>query len=179
MPPAPSALTLALGVAAARALESLGVDRVDLKWPNDLVWRDRKLGGVLVETTSAGGRFVVVAGIGVNVRLPQGFDLGDGGPAWSRGVADVAAAGAGACIADVAAAMIPAFAAALAAFAEAGFAPLAAAYNRRNWLGGRDALIDGERVRCAGVAADGRLVTSRGPVSSGEVIPVDIIEARA
>lgn len=179
MPPVPSALSLALGVAAAGALESLGVDAVALKWPNDLVWRDGKLGGLLVETSHSRGRFVVVAGIGVNVRLPADFQLDDCQPGWSRGPADLAAAGVDASIADVAAAMIPAFAAELRRFGDAGFAPLADAYNRRNWLADRDALIDGERVRCAGVDSEGRLGTDRGPVSSGEIMPLDTTETRA
>jgi BirA family transcriptional regulator, biotin operon repressor / biotin---[acetyl-CoA-carboxylase] ligase len=61
-------LTTAVGVACARGLEeSTGID-VFLKWPNDLVVRDRKVGGILVETRVtdffAG---VAVAGIGINV----------------------------------------------------------------------------------------------------------------
>ncbi len=47
-----SALTLALGVGVLDALATLGVDEVMLKWPNDLVARDAKLGGLLVETMS-------------------------------------------------------------------------------------------------------------------------------
>lgn len=43
-------LALALGVAVAEALESFVSATVALKWPNDLVAQDRKLGGILVET---------------------------------------------------------------------------------------------------------------------------------
>ncbi|MEM7613110.1 MAG: biotin--[acetyl-CoA-carboxylase] ligase, partial [Pseudomonadota bacterium] len=49
MPDQIAALTLALGVCVARTLESLGLGDAMLKWPNDLVWQDRKLGGILVE----------------------------------------------------------------------------------------------------------------------------------
>ena len=45
-----SALTLALGLGVIDALESLGVTGVQLKWPNDLVAADGKLGGILTET---------------------------------------------------------------------------------------------------------------------------------
>src|SRR5690606_7215621 len=40
-----AALPLAAGVAARRAVRNACGVEVGLKWPNDLVWRDRKLGG--------------------------------------------------------------------------------------------------------------------------------------
>jgi len=69
-PPTFSALSLAVGVSAARALKRFGAD-VKLKWPNDLMWDHRKLGGVLIEMRgeSAGPAHVVI-GIGVNMRMP-------------------------------------------------------------------------------------------------------------
>ena len=60
-------LSLAVGVAAARALAATGADGVGLKWPNDVVWRDRKLGGVLIEGSVSGRVWTVVIGVGVNV----------------------------------------------------------------------------------------------------------------
>ena len=57
--PPDSSLALALGVAIAESLESFVSDRVQLKWPNDLVAQNRKLGGILIETSSQanlGGR---------------------------------------------------------------------------------------------------------------------------
>ena len=60
-------LSLAVGVAAARALVAAGAGGVGLKWPNDVVWRDRKLGGVLIEGSVSGRVWTVVIGIGVNV----------------------------------------------------------------------------------------------------------------
>lgn len=61
-------LSLAAGVAAARALRALGAREVALKWPNDLVHRGAKLGGILVETCSSGGDTLAVIGIGINLR---------------------------------------------------------------------------------------------------------------
>lgn len=56
-------LPILIGVACAEALESLaGVD-VRMKWPNDLLIDDEKVGGILVER---GGGWIV-AGVGVNV----------------------------------------------------------------------------------------------------------------
>ena len=42
-------LSLAVGVAVVRALEAEGFAGVELKWPNDLVYRHLKVGGILVE----------------------------------------------------------------------------------------------------------------------------------
>jgi BirA family biotin operon repressor/biotin-[acetyl-CoA-carboxylase] ligase len=70
-PPTFSALGLAVGVAAIRALRSLGLEGVGLKWPNDLVWQNRKLGGILIEMRGeSAGPTQVVIGIGVNMRMP-------------------------------------------------------------------------------------------------------------
>lgn len=64
-------LSLAVGVAVARALENMSVAGVRLKWPNDILAADGKLGGILVETMMAGDAQVAVIGIGLNVRLPR------------------------------------------------------------------------------------------------------------
>lgn len=65
-------LSLAVGVAAVRALEAAGASAVRLKWPNDIVWKNRKLGGILVEGSVSGGVWTAVIGIGVNVRAATG-----------------------------------------------------------------------------------------------------------
>lgn len=60
-------LPLIVGVAAAEGIESVVPEaHVRVKWPNDLLIDDRKLGGILTERSA--GR--VVVGIGVNVRPP-------------------------------------------------------------------------------------------------------------
>jgi BirA family transcriptional regulator, biotin operon repressor / biotin---[acetyl-CoA-carboxylase] ligase len=65
-----SALGLVIGVCALRALRELGVGAAALKWPNDLVIGERKLGGVLIELRAeATGPACVVVGIGLNVAL--------------------------------------------------------------------------------------------------------------
>lgn len=71
MPAELSALSLALGVCVVRALRELGAVDVQLKWPNDVVHGHRKLGGLLLQMRSeAGGPAYVVAGLGLNLRLP-------------------------------------------------------------------------------------------------------------
>jgi BirA family biotin operon repressor/biotin-[acetyl-CoA-carboxylase] ligase len=64
-------LSLAVGVATVRALKRAGVAGIGLKWPNDLLWEDRKLGGILLEATGeAHGSLAVVVGLGLNRYLP-------------------------------------------------------------------------------------------------------------
>jgi len=65
-------LSIAVGVAAAEALHGLGFAEVGLKWPNDLIARDRKLGGILIEFGGEDAGVVrAVIGIGINVRMPE------------------------------------------------------------------------------------------------------------
>jgi BirA family biotin operon repressor/biotin-[acetyl-CoA-carboxylase] ligase len=63
-----AALSLVAAVAVVRALRSLGARRVSLKWPNDLVVGEAKLGGILVETRSQNGVTRAVIGVGINCR---------------------------------------------------------------------------------------------------------------
>ena len=64
------ALSLAVGVAIARALKRAGGLGVGLKWPNDIWFEDRKIGGVLIELRAeASGPAHVVIGVGLNVSL--------------------------------------------------------------------------------------------------------------
>jgi len=63
---------LRAGAAVVGVLRSLGGDpAVGLKWPNDLWWQDRKIGGILCERDAAG----TVIGIGLNLRDPEVGDF--------------------------------------------------------------------------------------------------------
>ena len=54
----------------ARAWSRAGAAGVTLKWPNDIWFEDRKIGGVLIELQAeAGGPAHVVIGVGINVAL--------------------------------------------------------------------------------------------------------------
>lgn len=67
-----SGLSLAVGVAMVRALHAQGVAGVTLKWPNDILWNGKKLGGVLIEVSGQeGGQYAIVIGIGLNLNLPD------------------------------------------------------------------------------------------------------------
>lgn len=75
-----SGLAAVNGLAVLKALEKQGLaNEIGLKWPNDLVARGRKLGGILVEAARDNdGKPFAVCGIGVNVNYtPQ--EVPDGG----------------------------------------------------------------------------------------------------
>ncbi|GGC09771.1 bifunctional ligase/repressor BirA [Marinobacterium zhoushanense] len=64
-------LSLGVGLALREGLRRIGVEDVQLKWPNDLLSRGRKLGGILVEVSGdAAGECEVVIGVGLNVAMP-------------------------------------------------------------------------------------------------------------
>ena len=68
------ALGLVIGVCALRALREHGADAVGLKWPNDLLIGERKLGGVLIDLRAeSAGPACVVIGIGLNLALGPAF----------------------------------------------------------------------------------------------------------
>jgi BirA family transcriptional regulator, biotin operon repressor / biotin---[acetyl-CoA-carboxylase] ligase len=64
------ALGLVIGVCELRALRTLGISHAKLKWPNDLMVDDKKLGGILIELRAeSDGPAYVVIGVGLNVAL--------------------------------------------------------------------------------------------------------------
>jgi BirA family biotin operon repressor/biotin-[acetyl-CoA-carboxylase] ligase len=68
-------LTLVAGMPVVKALRHWSV-LATLKWPNDVVFRERKIGGVLCEGVYRHDTFWVIVGIGVNTnvsldRLPE------------------------------------------------------------------------------------------------------------
>jgi BirA family biotin operon repressor/biotin-[acetyl-CoA-carboxylase] ligase len=70
MPRDVGSLSLAIGVCVVRALAKLGVTDLQLKWPNDVLLADAKLGGILIELRAeAAGPACAVIGIGLNVAL--------------------------------------------------------------------------------------------------------------
>lgn len=67
-----SGLSIAAGVAIVRALKSIGVEGVELKWPNDVLHGGRKLAGILVDLRGeVDGPTHIVVGVGLNVRLNE------------------------------------------------------------------------------------------------------------
>jgi BirA family biotin operon repressor/biotin-[acetyl-CoA-carboxylase] ligase len=67
-----SGLSLAVGVALARAMRALGARGIGLKWPNDVLLGGDKLAGILIELTGDMlGPAAAVIGVGVNVRAGE------------------------------------------------------------------------------------------------------------
>jgi BirA family biotin operon repressor/biotin-[acetyl-CoA-carboxylase] ligase len=72
-----SGLSLAVGVALIRALNSVGIHGVQLKWPNDVLVFDehqqgKKLAGILIELQGdMDGPSAAVIGVGINLNLPE------------------------------------------------------------------------------------------------------------
>lgn len=66
-----SGLSLGVGVAVVRALKKLGAQDVHLKWPNDILTKQGKLAGMLIEAQGDMlGPSTVVIGIGLNYTMP-------------------------------------------------------------------------------------------------------------
>jgi len=158
-------LSLAVGVALARALEAEGFHGVALKWPNDLVYANRKLGGILIELSGdALGPSLAVIGVGLNVRLPASArrDI-------SQAVTDLTSIARAreidrnVLLAGIAAELTKL----LERYAREGFAPFMAEWQRRHALHRkpvRVVLPDGSSARgeVVGVDADGALVLDDG-----------------
>jgi BirA family biotin operon repressor/biotin-[acetyl-CoA-carboxylase] ligase len=66
-------LSLAAGVAVAQSLQEIGLGQVALKWPNDILLEQKKLGGILLEIQGdPSGVCQIVIGVGINVRMKAG-----------------------------------------------------------------------------------------------------------
>lgn len=66
-----SGLSLGVGLAVVQALSACNAEGVTLKWPNDILYRDAKLGGILVELRGDPEKAQAVIGIGLNLCLPD------------------------------------------------------------------------------------------------------------
>ncbi|MEE9327589.1 MAG: biotin--[acetyl-CoA-carboxylase] ligase [Cocleimonas sp.] len=64
-----SLIGLIAGIATAEALTDCGVSGHGLKWPNDIYWQSKKLGGILIERSNQSERLII--GIGLNISLTE------------------------------------------------------------------------------------------------------------
>jgi len=146
-----SGLSLALGVIVLRALDRLGVAGAGLKWPNDLLSEQGKLGGILVELS---GEYqepcAAVIGIGLNLRLTEALRAQAGQPSN-----DLAALSGGTPPDRnrVAAALIHALVDGLAEFERDGFAGFAQAYRPYDVLLGKSLHLTGALGELDGIGA--------------------------
>lgn len=158
-------LSLAVGVAVARALEACGAGGIALKWPNDILFvtegRYAKLGGILVELQGERRSMLAVIGIGLNLQLPA---TGEFPASFAYPVASLAQA-----LSpvpdrhDLLAQMLVELAAVLDRFSAGGFAALRDEWLTRNaWQDRpvrllRDGVVEQEGI-CRGADADGALL---------------------
>lgn len=175
-PAALGALSLAAGVAALRALRRLGLQGLALKWPNDIVYGAKKLGGILIDLRGeAAGPAYVVVGVGINLRLPpamkealageglEATDLAEIGPVPGRSYA--------------VSALINELALALEEFGARGMSAFADEWQGADALANRPVrVLQGEQTLeglARGVDADGALLLDAGDgrrrILSGEV----------
>ena len=161
-----SGLSLAVGLAVAQALH----DDLQLKWPNDIWYQQRKLAGILIETSplaaSPAGRYVVI-GVGVNMAAP-------GAQGLSTAAACLHELRPGMDAAQALARVLPGLVALVKGFEMRGFAPYKMAFEQRDGLSGLQVnLSDGQTGLASGVDENGSLLvhTSAGlqKISSSEV----------
>lgn len=62
-------LSIAVGISLIETLKSEGINDLQLKWPNDVLYKRQKLAGILVESRFGKNQNTVV-GIGLNFKLP-------------------------------------------------------------------------------------------------------------
>jgi BirA family biotin operon repressor/biotin-[acetyl-CoA-carboxylase] ligase len=162
-----SGLSLAVAVAVARALESLGAGPVGVKWPNDILLGERKLGGILIEMSGDYlGPSAAVIGVGLNVRLPEAalrsIKTLRGAPA-----ADLSSMGLAPSRTVLLARLLGSMAGVLRAFEKEGFAPLRKEWLAHHaWQGRKVALKVADRSiaqgEAVGVGDDGALLLRSG-----------------
>ncbi len=155
-------LSLAAGVAMMRALAQHGVPDAGLKWPNDVLWRGRKLAGILIEMQGDMlGPSAAVVGIGLNCRMPAAL-LGR----IDQPAVDIAtAAGAAPHRSRLFASLLAELERVFTEFARAGFAPFRDEWQGHDVYRGKPvkiALPDGGIVNgtAAGVAENGALLVA-------------------
>jgi BirA family biotin operon repressor/biotin-[acetyl-CoA-carboxylase] ligase len=164
-----SGLSLAVGLSVAQSLHP----HVNVKWPNDLWYQDRKLGGILIETATWDGERYAVIGVGINLLAPPVEGLRTPAAGLREFLPDVEAT---AVLGQIAPALIKA----ILRFSTEGFAPMLSGYTSRDALLGREVVCtDGTIGVAGGVDATGALClqTTSGVkrVTSAEVSvrPVD------
>lgn len=181
------ALTLAIGVGIVDALQSLGIHGVRLKWPNDIVALDGKLGGVLTEVQAgAAAGVTVVTGIGLNVDLPPELDFAAESD-WAHRVIDLKSVRPDYPKRElIAAALIGSLHSVMATFQGRGFEAFIEDWRENDWLRGRKITVDLDDRKidgiAAGVDADGALLVETGTgqsrIISGSIILAGLTGSR-
>jgi BirA family transcriptional regulator, biotin operon repressor / biotin---[acetyl-CoA-carboxylase] ligase len=150
-------MSLVVGLAIASVLENLGAKELALKWPNDVLLQQRKLGGVLIELIQRPQRTEFVVGFGINVALTAEEVQSIGQP-----VSDLHGAGVTAGRSALAVACVKAVSSYINLFESQGFAPFVSAFNDIHLYQGKTCtLIQGNQHivgRVDGIGLDGELI---------------------
>ena len=64
-----NALSLLAGLKTTIAVDKIFGKSVELKWPNDLIYKSKKVGGILIESENFEDRFLTIVGIGLNLKV--------------------------------------------------------------------------------------------------------------
>lgn len=181
-------LSLAVGAAVVEGLRQLPIDdptRLALKWPNDILLDDGKLGGILIETAASSPQAsAVVIGIGLNLRgTPTPLSDATETSPRPRSLPPTSLAAAlrhadpqpspSALLTDVLAAVMGTLASMLEQFSASGFAGFQARWWAMHRFAGRAvSIIDGDREQLQGIAvgvdAWGRLLVETTADEQGE-----------
>jgi BirA family biotin operon repressor/biotin-[acetyl-CoA-carboxylase] ligase len=172
-------LTLAIGVGVIGALRELEVEGVSLKWPNDIVANDSKLGGILTEVQAGKTNGVtVVTGIGLNVDIADQMDFGAESD-WAHMPVDLKSIKADPPGRErIAATLINNLYVTFRRFQDAGLAGFMDEWQQLDWLLGREITVELPDKQTTGIAAgigeDGTLLVDsangRVRVLSGSII---------
>ncbi len=172
-------LTLAIGVATVGALQRLDVADISLKWPNDIVALDGKLGGILTEVQAGGlDRVTVVTGIGLNVDIAGRLDMGAESE-WAHRPVDLKRlVGRPPPRELLAGTLVDHLFLVFRRFDEHGLAAFMDDWRKHDWLCGREITVDMPDRQVSGIAAGVDdsgvlLVETRGgtiPVISGSIV---------
>jgi BirA family biotin operon repressor/biotin-[acetyl-CoA-carboxylase] ligase len=178
------ALTLALGLGAIGALEELGAHGIELKWPNDLIALEGKLGGILTEVQQQSAAAVmVVAGIGVNVDVRGQLDFGVETDRALQAVNLKDICNPQPSFVETAGQLTSHLLRAFVDFETSGFAATANRWARYDWLLGREVRIDtvGQQFSGigAGIADDGALLVDTPETGIRRVLSGTIVMAGA
>jgi len=67
-------LNIVISLAVIRVLETYNIPELSIKWPNDIMSANKKIGGILIENSIKGdGTIISIVGLGLNINQTQ-FD---------------------------------------------------------------------------------------------------------
>jgi len=169
-------LSLACALAVLRSLRKLSYKGGQVKWPNDVLFNDKKLAGILLEVSGdVSGPCKIVIGIGLNTDMPS-----EAGKSIDQPFSDLISVNGEAIDRNlIASVLVSEMVVIIREFERSGFSSLVG-----EWMGADVYLGRGIEVRsahtaqfglCAGVDDAGRLLLDttegRKTISGGEVMP--------